>query len=491
MRRVSGTEIEWNEFCNLLNSPLLTRSPSLLKIAEYIGRKYFAGEGESLKEYTIAVEALGKPAEFDPKRDSIVRVEVHRLRRKVKEYYRTDGAGSRIQIVLEPGQYVPKFVPIPAEPAAEIELDLPEIVAPDASEPAVRAKPGDWRRRFWLPVALVLTMAAIFFAAHSRAHVSDSAAEEIRLLAGVKYGPMASSLGEAWAPEPSVRGGHPVFGPELSTIPGAADVPLNAQRQGNFDYDIPLKNTVYELRLYFAPRIAAGGTVSAAVATRRFNVFANGRKILDALDPCASHPQTRWIVRAFRGIKADRDGKLHLSFRSGADPAYVNAIKLTRGQGGRTLPIRIVAKAAPYREPNGRVWGADRYVSGGSLAMRSERVKGSPDPNLYSGERYGSFTYDIPLPAGKYGLRLYFAETWFGPGFGGGGVGSRRFDVNANGVPLLQDFDIFRETGGSHRSVVREFHGLSPDADGYISLAFVPRVNNACVNALEIFDETR
>jgi hypothetical protein len=59
-------------------------------------------------------------------------------------------------------------------------------------------------------------------------------------------------------------------------------------------------------------------------------------------------------------------------------------------------------------------------------------------------------------------------------------------------MPLLQDFDIFREAGQkSDRAIVKVFHGLAPDADGYIHLAFVPRVNNACVNAMELVDESR
>jgi hypothetical protein len=83
------------------------------------------------------------------------------------------------------------------------------------------------------------------------------------------------------------------------------------------------------------------------------------------------------------------------------------------------------------------------------------------------------------------------AETWFGPdGPQGGGASSRRFDVLANGAPLLRDFDLFREAGGSYRGIARTFHGLAPAPDGYITLDFVPRVNNACVNAIELAEES-
>ena len=46
---------------------------------------------ELLKEYTIGVEGFGRPPDFDPKTDTIVRVQIHRLRQKLKEYYDSEG----------------------------------------------------------------------------------------------------------------------------------------------------------------------------------------------------------------------------------------------------------------------------------------------------------------------------------------------------------------------------------------------------------------
>ena len=66
------------------------------------------------KEYSIAVDAFGRPREFDPTVDSIVRVEAHRLGHKLDLYYRQEGATHRVQIVLPAGGYVPQFVPRPA-----------------------------------------------------------------------------------------------------------------------------------------------------------------------------------------------------------------------------------------------------------------------------------------------------------------------------------------------------------------------------------------
>jgi len=87
-------------------------------------------------------------------------------------------------------------------------------------------------------------------------------------------------------------------------------------------------------------------------------------------------------------------------------------------------------------------------------------------------------------------VTLRFAETWFGPGKpGGGGVGSRIFDIYCNGTTLLRNFDILRSAGGPQHAIEKTFHGVTPDAQGKIMLSFVPVVNYACVNAIEVVDE--
>ena len=106
-------------------------------------------------------------------------------------------------------------------------------------------------------------------------------------------------------------------------------------------------------------------------------------------------------------------------------------------------------------------------------------------------KRYGNFTYTIPVAQGRYRLTLKFTETYFGPTNPAGvGPGMRLFDVYCNGQTLLKDFDIAREAGGVSRSLNKVFHGLRPNAQGKLVLAFVPVKNYACVNAIEIVPES-
>src|SRR6266404_2358248 len=103
-------EQEKQELEALIASGVLARAPSLEQLLTYVCAKYFEGEAEQIKEYNIAVEALGRSPEFDQKRDSIVRVEAHRLRKRLREYYDREGASHPVHIVIPQGHYTPRFV---------------------------------------------------------------------------------------------------------------------------------------------------------------------------------------------------------------------------------------------------------------------------------------------------------------------------------------------------------------------------------------------
>lgn len=193
----------------------------------------------------------------------------------------------------------------------------------------------------------------------------------------------------------------------------------------------------------------------------------------------------------FKQVVPASDGYLHLDFVPIKDGAFLNAIEITPGQTDRLRPIRLVMRDLSYTDAQGELWLPDTYVSGGRLMSRQQEVTGSPDAGLFRSERYGNFTYSVPVPPGKYTLVLYFAETWYGPGRpDGGGAGSRLFDVLVNGQMLLRNFDIFQEAGGGYRAVVKRFSGIQATAQGKLNLAFLPDKNYACVNAIEILDET-
>jgi tetratricopeptide (TPR) repeat protein len=85
--------------------PVFARSPQLRRLLEYLVTCAISGDSHP-KEYTIAVEALGRSADFDPERDAIVRVQAGRLRRALDKYYAGPGGADRVRITLPAGSYV-------------------------------------------------------------------------------------------------------------------------------------------------------------------------------------------------------------------------------------------------------------------------------------------------------------------------------------------------------------------------------------------------
>src|SRR5947209_7265371 len=87
----------------------LARSSRLSNLLRYLGEKYLHGEADRISEYGNATDVFGRAATFDPGQDAIARVETHRLRKKLKEYYETEGKDQPIRICIPGGSYVPVF----------------------------------------------------------------------------------------------------------------------------------------------------------------------------------------------------------------------------------------------------------------------------------------------------------------------------------------------------------------------------------------------
>jgi TolB-like protein/tetratricopeptide (TPR) repeat protein len=90
-------------------STVFQHSPQLQRFLRFIVEKSLTGDGDKLKEYLIGTEVFGRPSNYDPQLDSLVRVEAHRLRAALEEYYRSEGASDAILIVLNKGSYAPSF----------------------------------------------------------------------------------------------------------------------------------------------------------------------------------------------------------------------------------------------------------------------------------------------------------------------------------------------------------------------------------------------
>jgi len=264
-----------------------------------------------------------------------------------------------------------------------------------------------------------------------------------------------------------------------------------ARRQGMFSYDIPLKPGVYELRLHFAEVLFGDLAGMGGEGSRAFAINVNGKQLTARLDVIGEAGTSTAHIRAYRDIEPAPDGMLHLSFDPIASIPFINAIEITPGIRGKMAPVRIITQDRAYRDSQGREWEPDLYAIGGQMVKRAP-LAGAPDPQFFAGERFGNIHYSIPVPPGKYSVTFYMAERWLSPDHpGGGGPGSRVFDVLCNGVALVRDFDVLKRAGGPDEALVQTFHGLEPNHQGKLDLWLAPNKNFPLLSALEILDESR
>ena len=83
-------------------SSLFLRAETLRKLLLYL----WAHRTEEISEYAVATEALGRRSDFDPKIDASARVQISRLRRKLKDFYETESPGDGYILHIPMGTHV-------------------------------------------------------------------------------------------------------------------------------------------------------------------------------------------------------------------------------------------------------------------------------------------------------------------------------------------------------------------------------------------------
>jgi hypothetical protein len=498
----------------LIASGTFARSPNLEKILVYLCERYFRGEATHVKEFHLATEVLGRPETFDPKKDSIVRVEIHRLRKRLKDHYEKT-PDETVRISLPEKSYAPEFQ-FAGEPVKEILGSEKQELPPPVAAPVVSAISTRSAIAGALLLIIVMATGAWLWPSSSQTaskrseteksgvtpggsesketaalvHTPPPAGSEIRILAGRSTGRYVDRYGNTWEGDHYFTGGEAVsINREIRTGGWDANI-LSGMRAGDFEYAIPLQPGVYELTLLFVETEYGEGRPLGTESRRVFSVLANDKPLLTSFDVLseAFDPDAAW-TKVFKDVSPDPDGKLHLRFlRSSGKNAFVNAILIKPGIKGKLRPIRMVCRPQAFHDANNQLWEPEHYFHGGTQITRPH---GAPAGDHVQGERFGFFSYQIPVPKGKYGARLHFWEYWWGPEQPGhGGVGSRIFDVYCNHRPLLIDFDIIKRNP-REQTVTETFHGLEPDARNILMFDFVAKANFALINAIEIFDESK
>lgn len=530
--------------CRVAGSSTFEKSPRLRAFLLHVCRCALDNKPELSTEQQIGIAAYDRPPGYNPNEDNIVRSQARLLRMKLEHHFANEGKDEPIIITIPKGRYMPVFAPrTPVEVAEPASLDVAPVVGPASTTviPEINSSSVEGRiRRMRSVLILICVLAGVVFlvlglllwqARRAARQLSGVSADtiagfssdgdllssgasavltpgegEIRIAAGRTGAPYVDIWGQKWEADRDFEGGDSQPGPRYF-FPRVPDPGLfgtmrevrAAQQAGSsshaeFRYHIPVKPGVYELRLYFAdslrqPEIALKDDPQNV---RHFHVNLNGRPLLVGFDPIADGGHAAYDTRVFKDVSPASDGKVHLQFFSEGNRPFVSAIELTPGTPGKLKPIRIAARPTGFVDKDGTRWSGDNYfVSGRSVAYANAET-GPSIPPLYTGERFGNFSYAIPVAPGSYKVKLHFMETFFtsqapAPVCRGGGC--RIFSVTCNGIMLLQDFDISQAATGESMPVVREFHGLRPNGQGKLLISFSPKVNYAEVRAIEVIPE--
>ena len=487
---------EKEELQTILKSGILKRAPNLQHFLEFVAEEYFAGTADQVKEYSIAVHALHRPENFDPQSDTIVRVTAHALRKKLEQYYATDGASHEIQIQLPAGKYVLQFVRKTPETLAP--LDEPELSTVDTSDldfPIEEPVSESTRKypvllRYGISTVCILVAVSIYIG--RQWHIPPSSRvitptvaggldTVLRFRLGGSPGPYLDAAGQSWISVQYCQGGVPFAHPNHD-IQGTDDPAIFREgRRGKFQCRIPAPPGIYQLLLLFAD--TAGAKVGASQVDFSINDRMAGA--LDIVDEAGGSDIA--IGKVYEGIRPMSDGTIHLDFNS--DDSFVNAAELTRSASEIGPPLRMLAGPMVFHNDSGELWSPERFFQGGRRTSHQDTLPNASGVKLYDWERYGHFRYMLPVVPGRdYTLRMFFHEGWFGTSNGGpGGAGSRIFDVYCNGSVLLKDFDIFKESASGTASVT--IHHVKPTAHGVLEINFTPVKNYPLINAIEVTPE--
>ena len=138
----------------------------------------------------------------------------------------------------------------------------------------------------------------------------------------------------------------------------------------------------------------------------------------------------------------------------------------------------INAGGNAFTSTNGTEFEADNYFTGGSTYSISSNIANTEDDNLYKSERYGNFSYSLPVSNGTYTVTLKFAEVYFSS------ANQRLFDVDMEGTTVESNFDIYNEAGG--KNIAYDISHTVTVSDGSLDIEVISIKDNAKISAIVV-----
>ncbi len=146
------------------------------------------------------------------------------------------------------------------------------------------------------------------------------------------------------------------------------------------------------------------------------------------------------------------------------------------GSGALVVAVNAGGQSTTY---NGVSYEADNYYSNGSSYSTTADISGTNEDGLFQSERYGTFSYSIPVTAASYSLKLHFAEIYFTS------AGQRLFNVKVEGNTVLTDIDLYTLAGanGVYTAKVNNV----PVSDGSLDISIEGVTGDGKISGFSVF----
>jgi hypothetical protein len=146
----------WELVQRLASSLAFLKSRRLREFLLFVCERAIRDPENVVREQEIGVVVFGRPADFDPSEDTLVRVQASQLRKRLLQYFAAEGAAEPIVIEIPKGTYMPVFRPREAP-----------VVEPAPAEAPPPAKGVDWRLILG-PVVVLLAAACVWLFMQNR-----------------------------------------------------------------------------------------------------------------------------------------------------------------------------------------------------------------------------------------------------------------------------------------------------------------------------------
>jgi hypothetical protein len=266
-----------------------------------------------------------------------------------------------------------------------------------------------------------------------------------------------------------------------SPLPSPSPTPLPTPPQDTVAPTVSLTAPASGASLSGTGNVTATASDNVGVAGVQFKVDGKNIGAEDTASPYSVSLDTRTLTNGSHTLTATaRDAAGNTATAAGRSISVTNG---SSGGGGGTTPpmppsnsiFAVNAGGGAYTARDGTKYRADAKFSGGRVYTKSAAIANTTDDPLYRSERYGNFSYAIPLANGNYKVTLKLAEIYWSA------KGKRQFDVKAEGKVVVSNLDLVARAGANTAYDVTVPVSVQ---DGTLNLQFLTDINNAKVSAI-------